>query len=51
MAPKLIAAKARSMLRHPRHIPAFWATIERALPDYHQRQTRLAGTGTTIWLG
>ena len=35
----------------PRHTPAFWTTIERALPDYDQRRTRLAGTGTTLWLG
>jgi hypothetical protein len=35
----------------PRHIPAFWAAVERVLPDYDQRRTRLAGTGTTLWLG
>ena len=35
----------------PRHTPAFWATVERALPDYDQRRTRLATTGTTLWLG
>jgi predicted metal-dependent hydrolase len=34
-----------------RHTPAFWATVERALPDYDQRRTRLATTGTTLWLG
>lgn len=27
------------------------ATVERALPDYDQRRTRLATTGTTLWLG
>jgi predicted metal-dependent hydrolase len=31
----------------PRHTPAFWATVERTLPDYDQRRTRLAVTGTT----
>jgi hypothetical protein len=35
----------------PRYTPAFWAAVERALPDYDQRRTRLAGTGTTLWLG
>ena len=35
----------------PRHTPAFWATVERALPDYDQRRTRLATTGNTLWLG
>jgi predicted metal-dependent hydrolase len=35
----------------PRHTPAFWATVQRALPDYDQRRTRLATTGTTLWLG
>ena len=35
----------------PRHTPTFWATVERALPDYDQRKTRLAATGATLWLG
>jgi predicted metal-dependent hydrolase len=35
----------------PRHTAGFWATVERALPDYDQRRTRLASTGTTLWLG
>jgi predicted metal-dependent hydrolase len=35
----------------PRHTPAFWATVERALADYDQRRSRLATTGTTLWLG
>ena len=35
----------------PRHTPAFWATVQRALPDHDQRRTRLATTGTTLWLG
>jgi len=35
----------------PRHTPAFWATVQRALPDHHQRRARLATTGTTLWLG
>lgn len=38
-------------IEQPRHTPAFWATVERALPDYDQRRTRLAITGTTLWLG
>jgi predicted metal-dependent hydrolase len=35
----------------PRHTLAFWANVERALPDYEQRKTRLAATGATLWLG
>lgn len=35
----------------PRHTAAFWATVQRALPDYDQRRARLATTGTTLWLG
>lgn len=35
----------------PRHTPAFWATVQRALPDHDQRRTRLAAAGTTLWLG
>jgi len=35
----------------PRHGPAFWATVERALPGHDQRRARLAATGTALWLG
>jgi predicted metal-dependent hydrolase len=35
----------------PRHTPTFWAAVERAMPDYERRKTRLAGTGTALWLG
>jgi predicted metal-dependent hydrolase len=35
----------------PRHTSAFWATVERAMPGYEQRKTRLATTGATLWLG
>jgi len=35
----------------PRHTSAFWSTVQRALPDYDQRRTRLATTGATLWLG
>jgi hypothetical protein len=35
----------------PRHTPAFWASVERALPGYDQRRVRLATTGATVWLG
>jgi predicted metal-dependent hydrolase len=36
---------------HPSHTPAFWGTVERALPDFDQRRTRLATTGAALWLG
>jgi len=35
----------------PRHTATFWATVQRALPDYDRRRTRLATTSTTLWLG
>jgi hypothetical protein len=35
----------------PRHTPAFWATVERAIPGHDQRRARLAVAGTVLWLG
>jgi predicted metal-dependent hydrolase len=35
----------------PSHTPAFWDTVQRALPDSDQRRRRLATTGTSLWLG
>ena len=35
----------------PRHTTTFWAAVERAMPSYEHRKTRLATTGTTLWLG
>jgi predicted metal-dependent hydrolase len=35
----------------PHHTPAFWAIVERALPDYEGRKSRLATTGAGLWLG
>ena len=34
----------------PRHTPAFWTTVQRALSDYDQRRIRLAAAGVTLWL-
>jgi predicted metal-dependent hydrolase len=38
-------------IHQPRHTPAFWDTVERAMPDYEGRKSRLATTGATLWLG
>jgi predicted metal-dependent hydrolase len=38
-------------IHQPRHTPAFWATVERTMPDYEGRKSRLATTGATLWLG
>ncbi|MBN1171292.1 MAG: M48 family metallopeptidase [Micromonosporaceae bacterium] len=38
-------------LAHPQHTPAFWATVERALPDYERRKNDLLTTGAELWLG
>lgn len=35
----------------PHHTPAFWTMIERALPDYEGRKSRLATVGAGLWLG
>ncbi|GDY33348.1 M48 family metallopeptidase [Gandjariella thermophila] len=35
----------------PRHTPAFWSTVERAMPDYEHRKARLARAGARLWLG
>ena len=35
----------------PRHTTTFWAAVERAMPGYESRRTRLAAAGTTLWLG
>lgn len=35
----------------PRHTPAFWAAVERALPGYDERRARVASVGATLWLG
>ena len=35
----------------PRHTPAFWAAVERALPGYDERRARIATVGATLWLG
>ena len=44
-------AVRQSASRQPRHTPAFWATVARAMPDHAQRRARLATTGATLWLG
>jgi predicted metal-dependent hydrolase len=35
----------------PCHSPAFWTTVERALPGQDQRRSPLATLGTALWLG
>jgi hypothetical protein len=38
-------------LNHSRHTQAFWATVERALPDYERRKNDLLTAGAHLWLG
>ena len=38
-------------IAHPQHTPQFWATVERALPDYERRKDDLAAVGASLWLG
>ncbi len=38
-------------IREPNHTPTFWQTVERAMPDWEARKSRLATTGATLWLG
>ena len=32
------------------HTPEFWLRVERAMPDFQERRSRLAETGTEYWL-
>jgi predicted metal-dependent hydrolase len=34
-----------------RHTATFWAAVDRAMPGYEHRKTRLAAAGTILWLG
>jgi predicted metal-dependent hydrolase len=36
---------------HPQHTSAFWATVERAMPDYERRKNDLTVEGARLWLG
>jgi predicted metal-dependent hydrolase len=40
-----------SHIKHPQHTPAFWATVERALPDYERRKADLIVVGAKLWMG
>jgi predicted metal-dependent hydrolase len=36
---------------HTQHTPAFWATVDRAMPDYERRKDDLIVEGARLWLG
>jgi predicted metal-dependent hydrolase len=38
-------------IQHPQHAPAFWAAVERAMPDYERRKSDLTVAGAGLWLG
>lgn len=38
-------------IEHPQHTPAFWAAVERAMPDFETRKAQLAKVGAALWLG
>lgn len=38
-------------IQSPQHTPAFWATVERAMPDYERRKSDLLAAGAGLWLG
>jgi predicted metal-dependent hydrolase len=38
-------------LVHAQHTPAFWASVERAMPDYERRKHDLTVRGASLWLG
>lgn len=38
-------------IAHKHHTPAFWATVERAMPDYDHRKDQLVTAGARLWLG
>jgi predicted metal-dependent hydrolase len=35
----------------PRHTPAFWSAVGRAMPDYERRKDDLTVEGSQLWLG
>ena len=39
------------VLVHELALPAFWATVERAMPDYERRKSDLLGAGARLWMG
>jgi len=54
LPPRLIdyvLAHELAHIRHPQHTPAFWATVERAIPDYERRKDDLLAVGASLWLG
>ncbi|MDR7279908.1 M48 family metallopeptidase [Catenuloplanes atrovinosus] len=38
-------------LAHSQHTSAFWATVERAMPDYERRKADLLRAGARLWMG
>lgn len=38
-------------MAHPQHTPPFWATLERAMPDYERRKSDLLHAGSRLWMG
>jgi predicted metal-dependent hydrolase len=38
-------------IAEPHHTGTFWTMVERALPDYEGRKSRLATVGAGLWLG
>jgi len=54
LAPSLIDYVLVHELAHivqPQHTAAFWATVERAMPDYERRKDNLTVEGAQLWLG
>jgi len=54
LGPRLIDYILAHELTHSHradHGPQFWARLERVMPDYADRQQRLARAGADIWLG
>jgi predicted metal-dependent hydrolase len=38
-------------INNPQHTPAFWTTVERAVPDFERRKIDLTLAGSALWLG
>ncbi|ABW10914.1 protein of unknown function DUF45 [Parafrankia sp. EAN1pec] len=47
----LVYELAHAHAHERNHTPNFWRIVERTMPDYKTRKSRLAALGANLWLG